>query len=103
MVRFEHVRTLFDSTQSQEAKSEVLSISAISDWSCSRACHCRILAGFIYSDGPFTSIIPTISDYKYILNWKLKLLTDNQLENLDISVAIDHFYKFMTLWSDCLH
>ena len=37
MVRSEHVRTLFDSTQSQESKSEVLSISAI----CSRACHSR--------------------------------------------------------------
>ena len=34
MVRSEHVRTLFDSTESQEAKSEVLSISTISDLSC---------------------------------------------------------------------
>ena len=35
MVRSEQVRTLFYSTESQEAKSEVLSISAI----CPRACH----------------------------------------------------------------
>ena len=37
MVRSEQVRTLFYSTESQEAKSEVLSISAI----CPRACHSR--------------------------------------------------------------
>ena len=37
MVRYEQVRTFFHSTESQEAKSEVLSISAI----CPRACQSR--------------------------------------------------------------
>ena len=37
MVRYEQVRTFFYSSESQEAKSEVLFISAI----CPRACHSR--------------------------------------------------------------
>ena len=41
--------------------------------------------------------------YEIHLNWKLKLFIDNHLENLNVFRSIHHFYKFMTLWLQCLH
>ena len=87
MVRYEQVRTFFYSTESQEAKSEVLSISAI----CPRACHSRSSHVWIYFQNfyihsyfPVSELISQVSEqlYKYCYGFSFHL----KFEPLDKSV-----------------
>ena len=69
MVRYEQVRTFFYSTESEEAKSEVLSISAI----CPRACYSRSLDVYIkfckiFVSGPSNLNLYSVVEVKYCLN-----------------------------------